>query len=64
MMELLCEKARHTLKQRYPQIKKFFLGAFFDDVGLGTDSREKYLKVLEVFLLTCKQNPIRIKLSK
>ncbi len=37
MMELLCEKARHTLRQRYPEIKNFFLGAFFDDVGLGTD---------------------------
>jgi len=50
MLELLCEKARHTLRKRYPHIKNFFLGAFFEDVGLGTDHREEHLKVLGVFL--------------
>ena len=63
LMEILCGKVK-----RIPDIKAIlkngFCGAFFDDVGLGADSEEAHLKLLENFLKICAEHQIRIKLSK
>jgi len=63
LMEILCGKVK-----RLPHMKSIldsgFLGAFFDDVGLGSDTRENHLLLLEAFLKTCMEENVRIKLSK
>ena len=62
MMEILVAqtKAKVSLKMENGN----FLGAFFDDAGLGTQTVKDHFVVLEEFLKTCLQNNIRIKLSK
>jgi len=63
MMELLIQKVK--LQPNLRQIlSQTFLGAFFDDCGLGTDNEEDHLKILEELLKVCQANNIRIKLSK
>jgi hypothetical protein len=63
MMEILCSKVK-----LHPQLKALFqtsfLGAFFDDCGLGTQTKEEHLILLEEFLKVCLDAKIRIKLSK
>ena len=63
MMELLCAKVRSELKEKRPDLQ-YFLGAFFDDVGLGTDSESDHLIVLDAFLSVANRHHIRVKLSK
>ena len=43
---------------------KYFLGAFFDDVGMGTESESEHYKLVEVFLETAIEQENRVKLSK
>jgi len=57
-------KSKTYVKTPISTDQKLSLGLFLDDVGLGTDSKEEHHKVLEVFILTCQQNSIRIELSK
>ena len=40
------------------------MGAFFDDAGLGTQTEDEHLHVLEELLKTAQENNLRIKLSK
>jgi hypothetical protein len=61
MMEILCQQVRQKLKS----IKNnAFLGALFDDCGIGTDTEEQHLIILKEFFEVCSNNHIRIKLSK
>ena len=54
MMEILCTKVRSK-----PQLKDIFvhsfLGAFFDDCGLGTQTEEDKFVLLDEFLKICLQ---------
>ena len=63
MMELLVQKVKMS-----PLAKKFlvqgFIGAFFDDCGIGTQTEEEHLQLLELLLKVCLENQFRIKLSK
>ena len=63
MMETLISKtkAKAVLKSL---LQTTFLGAFFDDAGLGSQTQEEHLILLEEFLKSCLENNIRIKLSK
>jgi len=63
-MEQVCNKACQQIKLKFPDMKLFFLGAFFDDVGVGTHTEVDHIKVLEVFFQVCKETQLRIKLSK
>ena len=44
--------------------RDIFLSAFFDDSGLGTNSQEEHLMLIEKFFQTCLENNVRVKLSK
>ena len=63
MIEILVSKVKQN-----PQLKnilpKAHLGAFFDDCGLGAQSKEEHLLLLEAIFQECLKNQIRIKLSK
>ena len=63
MMEILVAKVKSN-PTISPQMLKNFIGAFFDDCGIGTETEEEHLHLLEAFLVVCKDNNIRIKLSK
>ena len=63
MMELLIQKVKVQPEMR-TLLTSQFLGAFFDDCGVGTDNMEDHLRILEEMLKVCQQNNIRIKLSK
>lgn len=63
MMEILVAKVKMS-----PLLKeilvKGYIGAFFDDCGIGTQNEETHLTLLESFLKVCLENNVRIKLSK
>ena len=61
MMEQVCAKTKAKLPDK---LKNGFLGAFFDDAGLGTQTEDEHLQVLEELLKTAQENHLRIKLSK
>ena len=63
MMEILCGKVKEDLKKKYPTMR-YFLAAFFDDVGLGTETESDHIRVLDSFLRIAGENQIRVKLSK
>jgi hypothetical protein len=46
------------------RIGKAFLGAFFDDVGVGAETIEDHLFILEEFFKVVQKHSLRIKLSK
>ena len=64
MMEILCAKAKQKLQELGVNSRDIFLSAFFDDSGLGTNSQEEHLMLIEKFLQTCLENNVRGKLSK
>ena len=45
-------------------MKNVHIGAFFDDLGLSTNTPEEHLVLLEALLVECQKHQIRIKLSK
>jgi len=57
------QTTRQQIKLRFPDLKLFFLGAFFDDVGVGTHTEVYHIKGLEVFFQVCKETQLQIKLS-
>ena len=63
MMEVLCCKVKSN-PQFTDILKHGFLGAFFDDCGLGTQDQQQHLQLLEAFLQICLENNIRSKLSR
>ena len=63
MIELLCSKVKANPKLK-PILTNGHLGAFFDDCGIGTQTIEEHVILLEAFLSECQRNHIRVKLSK
>jgi transposase InsO family protein len=63
MMEILANKVRNK-KELQPILKEGFVGAFFDDCGIGSKTEMEHLILLEEFLKVCEENSIRIKLAK
>jgi len=63
MMELLIQKVKLSPMMR-TLLSQNYLGAFFDDCGLGTDTEEEHLQILEALLKVCQENHVRIKLSR
>ena len=63
MIELLCAKVKNNplLKD---VLKLGHIGAFFDDCGLGAQTEEDHLQLLEKLFQECQKNQIRIKLNK
>ena len=63
MIEILVGRVKNN-----PVLKKAFqkghLGAFFDDCGLGAQTKEDHLLILETLFEECLKNQIRIKLNK
>ena len=54
MMEILITKVKNSPGMQ-DIVKRSFIGAFFDDCGLGTDSEEEHLQILEAFLKVCQE---------
>ena len=63
MMEKVCSETK-SLTLVASISKDGFLGAFFDDSGLGKKSVEEHLLVLEEFFKVVQKHNLRIKLSK
>ena len=63
MIEILIGGVKNN-----PTLKKAFsnghIGAFFDDCGLGAQTPEEHLGILECLFQECQRHSIRIKLSK
>ena len=62
-MEMLISKVKSRPEVK-TLLKDIHLGAFFDDLGIGTNSVHDHLVVLEALLDECKKHNLRIKLSK
>ena len=63
MMEILVSKVKMSPLMK-DILLKGFIGAFFDDCGVGTQTEEQHLAILEHFLKVCMDNHVRVKLSK
>ena len=63
MMEILIAKVKNKPEVQ-DIVKRSFIGAFFDDCGIGTETEEDHLQLLEHFLIVCQENQVRVKLSK
>ena len=61
MMEQVCAKTKANFPDK---LKNGFLGAFFDDAGLGAQTEDEHLQVLQELLKTAQEKHLRIKLSK
>ena len=64
----LMEKAGEQCK-RLPKAQPILkndghLKSFFDDTGLGTQTEDEHLALLELWFTICRKNNLRIKLSK
>ena len=64
MMEEVCCRTRAKLKETFPKVEHFFLSAFFDDIGVGTQNDKDHVQVLQILFQVCQDHKIRIKLSK
>jgi len=64
MMEEICCRTRAKIKNEFPKIETYFISAFFDDIGVGTQDEKEHLQVLETLFKICREHQIRIKLSK
>ena len=62
MMQILCAKAKQKLQDLGVTSRVIFLSAFFDDSGLGTNSQEEHLMLIEKFIQTRLGNNVRVKL--
>lgn len=63
LMEILTGKAKQDEKTR-KIISQGHLASFFDDTGLGTQTLDDHFYLLERYFQICKENQVRIKLSK
>jgi hypothetical protein len=69
LMEQVCNQCKNipaiaSLLQLKGDHRSAFLGAFFDDCGLGSQSEEEHFLLLEEFFKVVQKNNLRIKLSK
>ena len=64
MMERIIAETKLQVAKLLPEKGSFFLGAFFDDVGVGTATIEDHLVVLEELFKVVEKHKLRIKLSK
>ena len=66
IMEIMCARAKQKLQELGVNSRDIFLSAFFDDsgLGLGTNSQEEHLMLIENLLQTCLENNVGVKLSK
>ena len=51
-------------KETFPKLEYFFLSAFFDDIGVGTQNDKDHVQVLQILFQVCQDTKIRINLSK
>jgi len=63
MMKILISKVTFKPKLKNA-LQKGHIGAFFDDCGLGSQTIEDHLMVLECLFQECQKHQIRIKLNK
>ena len=63
LMEILIGKTKQDQTAR-KILQNAHLASFFDDTGLGTQTLEEHYTLLEKYLEVCKENHVRIKLSK
>jgi hypothetical protein len=64
LMEILTGKAKQDPKVREILKNEGHLASFFDDTGLGTQTLEDHFYLLEKYFEVCRDNHVRIKLSK
>ena len=64
MIEQICTQVKTTVRSQKFPIPNCFLNAFFDDVGIGTNTHEEHMTVLETLFKVCQENQSRINLSK
>ena len=63
-MENVLGKVKARLVREGQRLADIFVGAFFDDVGIATDTEKDHLVVLEALLKECDTHQIRVKLQK
>ena len=63
MIEIFISKVK-AKPQVQEIIKRSFIGAFFDDCEIGTQTEEDHRQILEQFLIVCQEHQVRVKLSK
>jgi hypothetical protein len=63
LMETLTSQCKSDARVR-EILKDGHLASFFDDTGVGANSEEDHLYLLEKWFQVCKANQVRIKLSK
>ena len=63
LMEILSTKCKENDEVR-KILKNGHLASFFDDTGLGTQTEDEHLYLLECYFRVCQESHIRIKLSK
>ena len=69
LMEQVCNQCKNDpqvsrLLDLKGEHRKAFLGAFFDDCGIGSQNEAEHLFILEEFFKVVQKNHLRIKLSK
>ena len=63
LMEILSTKCKQDKEVR-DVVANGHLASFFDDTGIGGQTRSKHFRSLEKYFQVCVENNVRIKLSK